>query len=266
MIALRLQAGACLATLLLIAGPAAAQTAAPVAKPAAVAETAPKTNDNAGAIRVLLAPALETTLVSQINGRVSAVNVSLGQRFAKGRTLVQFECSEQAARLAMAEAENASAREHHEAKLRLQGLQQAGEVEVAIAASEVAKTRAQIALYRAQQGQCAVQAPFSGHVVKIAVKPHQGVNQGQPLLEIVSDGPLKLRLNAPAKWVGWLRVGTPFTIAIDETGKRYQAKVSALNARIDAVSQTIELEATVVDKAPDLLPGMSGSAHFTPPN
>lgn len=85
-------------------------------------------------------------------------------------------------------------------------------------------------------------------------------------MEIISDGPLKLRMNAPAKWVKWLKIGSPFDVIIEETGKHYQAKVSALNARIDAVSQTIELEATMVNKAPDLLPGMSGTARFTPPS
>ena len=82
---------------------------------------------------------------------------------------------------------------------------------------------------------------------------------------MVSDGPLKLRLNAPAKWVGWLKSGTRFEVSIDETTKVYKARVTAVNGRIDAVSQSIELEATIDEKAPDLLPGMSGAARFTPP-
>ena len=86
------------------------------------------------------------------------------------------------------------------------------------------------------------------------------------MLEIVSDGPLKIRLNVPAKWLSWLKVGTGFEIDIDETGKRYAARVSALNGRVDAVSQTIELEGTITQGGPELLPGMSGSARFSPPN
>lgn len=225
-----------------------------------------KRQEDENAIRVLLAPAIETTLVSQFAGRVSAVNVNLGDKFTKGKTLVAFDCGEQQARLQMATAELASARENYEAKLRLQGLQQAGEVEVAIAASLVAKNNAQVNLNRVQMAQCTVSAPFSGRVAKILVKPHQGVNIAQPLMEIVSDGPLKIRLNAPAKWLSWLKPGTPFDIDIDETGKRYPAKVSALNGRVDAVSQTIELEATMLKGASELLPGMSGTARFTPVN
>lgn len=218
--------------------------------------------DDSVGIRVLLAPALETTLVSPFAGRVRDVNLSLGQSFAKDAKLMSFECDEQVARLAMAEAEYTAARETHEVKIRLQGLQQAGEVEVSLAASAAERAKAQVALYRAQTAHCTVIAPFSGRAVHVGVKPHQGVTQGQPVLELTSDGPLKLRLNAPARWVTWLKVGTVFSVRIDETGKSYKAQVSALNARVDAVSQSIELEATIAEKAPELLPGMSGVARF----
>lgn len=250
----------------LLEGTAAAQTPNKPATAPSLAGVQAKTADEPNAIRVLLAPALETTLVSQMAGRIAAINVTFGDRFAKGKTLLSFDSNEQVARVKMAEAELASARENHEAKLRMQGLQLASEVEVSLAASAVAKSRAQVDLYRAQLAQCTVAAPFAGRVVKIAVKPYQSVNQAQPLLEIVSSGPLKLRLNVPAKWVGWLKNGTPFEVAIDETGKRYKATISALNGRIDAISQTIELEATIADKADELLPGMSGTARFNPPS
>lgn len=216
-------------------------------------------------VRVLLAPELETTLVSPMAGQVAAVNVGLGESFTAGKILVRFVCDEQQARLEMANAELASAREAYEAKRRMKELQQAGRVEVAIAASTAEKAQAQVKLLNVQLDYCAVKAPFDGRVVKIGVKAHQGVNQAQPLLELVSAGPLKLRINVPAKWVNWLRIGTSFEVAIEETGKTYQATVSARNARIDAVSQTIEIEATIMDKPRELLPGMSGTAHFSPP-
>jgi len=217
------------------------------------------------AVRVLLAPAQETTLSSQLAGRVQAVSVNLGDHFNKGAVLVRFDCHEHTARLKMSQADLAAARESHEAKLRLQGLQQAGEVEVSLAASQADKAAAQVELVQGQVAQCSVEAPFSGRVVKVAARAFQGAAQGQALLDIVSDGPLKLRLNAPGAWVGWLRRGTRFEVQIEETGRRYTARVTAINGRIDPVSQTIELEGTVDTRAPELLPGMSGTARFTPP-
>lgn len=245
---------------LMLAGVCAAAPAAP-----AEAARAPAADSAGEGIRVLLTPALETTLVSQIAGVVREVEGNIGQSFGKGRVLVAFDCEEQNARLKMAEAELAAAREDHEAKLRLQGMQQASAVEVSIAASTAARARAQVGLYRAQLSQCTVRAPFAGRIVRVSVKPHQGVSQGQALLDIISDGPLKLRLNAPAAWVRWLKIGLRFEVAIDETGKRYEARVSAVNGRIDAVSQSIELEATIASQAPELLAGMSGTAHFSQP-
>lgn len=217
-------------------------------------------------IRVLLAPAQETTLSSGMPARVREVLVTLGSSFKTGQTLVRFECAEQEARLKMSAAELAAARESHEAKLRLQGLQQAGEVEVALAASAVEKAGAQQDLYRAQREQCELTAPFSGRAVRVTVRAHESVGAGQALLDLVSDGPLKLRLNVPGKWVSWLRAGTPFTISVDETSREYAATVTALNARVDAMSQTIEIEGRLSAQAEELLPGMSGTAQFTPPS
>lgn len=231
----------------------------------ALARDAAPATDGASSIRVLLVPAKETTLSSQITGRIHDVAVALGDSVNKGKPIIRFECDEQQARLKMAEADLAAARENHEAKLRLQGLQQAGEVEVSVAASNAEKSRAQVELYKAQLAQCAVVAPFNGRVVKLSVKPFQSVTQGQALLELVSAGPLKLRVNVPGKWVSWIKKGTPFEVLIDETGRKYPATVSAINARIDAVSQTIELEAVISRQAPELLPGMSGVASFSVP-
>jgi RND family efflux transporter MFP subunit len=216
-------------------------------------------------VRVLLTPALETTLVSQMPGRIVEVNAALGQSFAKGRVLVRFDCAEQQARVAMSEAERASAEQELEVKLRLQGMQQATEMEVALAARATDRARAQVNMFKAQLAYCSVTAPFAGRTAKVLVRPFQGVAASQPLLEVVSDGPLKFRLNVPGTWLRWLKTGTAFEVAIDETGKTYPARVTAINARVDAVSQTVELEAALAGAAPELLPGMSGNARFNVP-
>lgn len=237
---------------------AALLSASLVAGGAAAQQPAPE-------IRVLLTPDVETTLVSPILGRVRAVNVTLGASFPKGRVLVEFDCQEQAARVNMGRAEVVAARENHEAKLRLQGLQQAGDVEVKLAAAAVDKAQAQLELYRTQASQCVVAAPFAGRAVKVHVKPFQGVNAGAPLVEIVSGGPFKLRLNVPSRWLAWIKRGTPFDVAIDETGKTYTARVTAINARVDAASQSVEVEGSIDNRSGELLAGMSGAARFTLP-
>lgn len=254
-----------------LAGPALAQNPVPPASgrssspaqaavPVAPAAQAPAEDPNT--IRVLLSPELETTLVAQMLGRISQLQAQLGGKVQKGKPVVSFDCSEAAARLRMSQAEYASAQETLTAKQRLRKLDAAGDMEVSMAAAEADKARASISLSRAQLSQCSVLAPFDGRVVKVHVKPHQGVNVGAPLVELVSEGPLKIRLNVPSRWLRQLRVGTPFDVTINETGGTYPAKVTAINARVDAVAQTIELEARMDGAPPELLAGMSGVARF----
>jgi RND family efflux transporter MFP subunit len=214
------------------------------------------------AIRVLLAPAVETTLVAEMTGRIVQLDASLGAAVAQGRTVVAFDCGEPEARALMAEAELASAQQTLDTKRRLRVLEAAGDMEVALAVAAQDRARGAVALARAQVGQCTVVAPFGGRVAKVHVKPHQGVGVGTPLVDLVSAGPLKLRLNVPSLFLRQLRVGTPFSVAIDETGKTYPARVSAINARVDAVAQTVEIEARLAGSGAGLLAGMSGVARF----
>jgi RND family efflux transporter MFP subunit len=213
-------------------------------------------------VRVLLMPARETTLVAQMVGRIDRMGGELGGAFRQGTPLVVFDCTEQQARLRMADAEHDAARQQHETKLRLQGLNAAGDSEVQLAATAVARAQAQVELARQQTSLCRIDAPFSGRIVKLHVRPFQGVAVGQPLLELVSAGPPKLKLNAPSRWLSWLKPGVAFDIAIDETGRSYPAVVTAVNARVDAVSQSIEVEGIVRGAHADLLVGMSGTARF----
>ena len=160
-------------------------------------------------------------------------------------------------------ADLAAATDQYEAKLRMQGLEQASDVEVSLAASAVAKAKAQIDLYQFQISQCSIRAPWSGSTAKLHVRSHMTVSAGQPLLDLVRSGLLLLKLNVPSNWMSTLKMGHEFEVTIDETGNTYAARVHRINSRVDPVSQTIELEATMLKSHADLLPGMSGVAKFT---
>lgn len=239
-----------------------AQTPAAQRPAATVAASAAPATPGGDTIRVLLAPDRETTLASPIPGRIRSLNTSLGSGFGAGQVLIALECDEPNARLRIAKAELASAVEQLDAKQRMQALQQAGDVEINMAQSAAEKARAQVALQQAQVAQCSIVAPWGGRTAKVHVRSHMSVTAGQPLVELVKSGPLKLRLNAPSRWLGHLKTGLAFEVAIEETGKRYPTKVSAVNSRVDSVSQTVELEATLSGNFPELLPGMSGTAVF----
>ena len=236
----------------------AAATLPEAAKKAAAVSTGPVTD----AVRVLLVPDGETTLSSPVTAKIKTLSASMGAPVAAGQTLISFDCDEPAARLTMANAELAGAIEAHEAKIRMQGLEQASDVEVALAASVAAKARGQVALQKAQVAQCTVVAPWAGRVSKVHVRNYMSVIPGQAMLDLVKSGPLRVKLNVPSRLISKIRSGTILEVSIDETGLTYQARVQAFNSRVDPVSQTIEIEATISKHHVELLPGMSGVANF----
>lgn len=203
---------------------------------------------------------VETVISSPIVGIISQIPSRVGTAFEKGEVILRFDCTENEARAQIAQAELTSASETLEAKIRLKSMDAASEIEVTTAAAQAAKADAQFKLSQYQAGQCQFVAPFSGYVVRVMGKPHQTATVGQPLLEIISSGVPKLRVSANSRLFTRVRVGTPLRVTIDETGMTYNAQVSLVNARIDPVNQTFEMEARVQGPASNLLPGMSGTA------
>ncbi|SFM41726.1 efflux RND transporter periplasmic adaptor subunit [Variovorax sp. OV329] len=214
------------------------------------------------AIRVLLVAELETTLSAQMAGTLGDLKASLGRQVPKGSLLVQLQCNEAQARANVAEAELAQARQNLDAKRAMRDLNAVGDIEVSTANTELQKAIGARALAVTQAGYCFVRAPFGARVAKVYVKPYQTVSAGAPLFDIVSDSALKVRLNVPSAMLRQLKPGQAFKVSIIETGKTYPARVTAINARVDAVAQTVELEARLDEAYPELIAGMSGVARF----
>ena len=61
-------------------------------------------------------------------------------------------------------------------------------------------------------------------------------------------------------WIGI--VSRSLLQVIHETNQSYAAKIEAIGANIDPVSQTIDLRAKFIMKHDELLPGMSGTVTF----
>lgn len=245
-------------------GSAQAQQAAP-AKAASDAKTETKAEMKAepGAeFSALVTADNEATLSAQMAGKIKKINYGIGQGFPAGATLVEFDCEEAQAKLDALNAEYLGARETHLAKLKLQGLGAAGDLEVTLAAAAGEKAKSQVKQQEAQMAFCRVKAPYAGRVVRLKAKQAESVAPNQPIMEVVAVTRLKATVHVPSALAVRLKPGSPLTIAVKDTGRSYPAKVSKLNARVDGVSQSLELEAAFVGNTAGLLPGMIGQAAF----
>lgn len=238
-----------------------ASTARPAAAPAA-AQPAP---DASREIRAQLAPRRYTTLAAEIGAKVSRLPVVEGGAFRAGQTLVQFDCRLQQAQLEKARAALAGSEKTLTANRRLAELNSIGKVELELAEAEVLKNRAEASAMSTMLQKCVIAAPFAGRIAEQKIREQQFAQAGQPLLEIIDDSVLELEFIVPSRWLAWLKPGHAFKVAIDEVGKTFPARVLRIGARVDPVSQSVKLVATIDGKFPELVAGMSGRVTMTPP-
>jgi RND family efflux transporter MFP subunit len=249
--------------LLMAAGPAPDTKAAdPLADlPAA----APAQSGGWQDVRVQVVARRMANLGAPMSGRLAEFPFRDGDSFQSGQVLARFVCGEQEGTLARARALLQEKREVLATNSKLHSLGTSSGLEYRVAIAQVAEAEADVQTQTAVVDNCVVKAPFSGRVAGVSARPYQFVGVGAPLMEILDDRTLDLEMIVPSRWLTWLRPGTPFGVALEETGKTYKAVVDRMSGKVDAVSQSIKVYGRLVDPAPELLAGMSGRAILEAP-
>ncbi|MGN6230657.1 MAG: efflux RND transporter periplasmic adaptor subunit [Trinickia sp.] len=266
--------GAALMSLLHGVWAAAPQAAAPHASapvqgvapasplPAAPAVPASGRTQDDGRIRIQLVARDQVDLSSEVSAKIASMPFRDGDAFRAGQTLVSLDCSLFAAQLRKAQAEADAAVQLKRVDDRLSQLHSIGQLDVEQAAAKAKASAAEVAYMQTTVHKCSIAAPFDGRVVKRSAAAQQFAEPGKPLLTIVDTGHLELKMIVPSKWLAWLKPGHALTVTVDEVGKTYPATVARIGARVDPVTQTVDVTAALSGKTSELLPGMSGWASF----
>ena len=223
-------------------------------------------SSNEPPVRALLVPVLETTLSSRMAGRIVKMDGKEGERFTRGQKLIAFDCEVQHSHLKKARAKLLAAQKTHASNLQLREYDSVGELELGLSATEVKSTQADVEVIRAKLKRCDIHAPFDGRIVELLAHPYESVSEHQPLMAILDDSQLEVRLYIPSWWLSWVQNDTTFNIKVDETGKSYPARITRLGAKVDPASQSLEITAVIVGEHKELLSGMSGTAVFNIPD
>jgi membrane fusion protein, multidrug efflux system len=213
-------------------------------------------------IRGLVKATAQATLASQVQGRISQLPFKEGQRFKKGDLLVALDCSKYEAELASAQAEHRGKSKTYENNVQLAQHQAVGELELEISQAEAEKALAAVKGAQVNVNGCTIRAPFPGRIVKMIVNEHENVFPNDQLISLLDDSLLEIELVLPSKSLTWLKVGTSFEYAIDETGRRYPGVVQDIGANVDPASQTVKVKGLFRTQPSKVLAGMSGTASF----
>lgn len=229
--------------------------------PASATPAAPASSQ----IRAKLSPVRYAVISAEVGAKVEKLPFAEGARFRAGDALVVFESAVYRAQADKARAQADSAERIVTAYRRLAEQGSVGQLELLSAEARAAEAKADKELTQVMLSKCTVSVPFAGRVGELRVREQQYVQSGQPIIEVIDDSTLELEFITTSASLAWLRVGQKFSVKIDETGKSYEAELTRIGAKVDPVSQTIKLAASIRAGQADLLAGMSGTIDLKAP-
>lgn len=213
-------------------------------------------------IRAFIVPKQEAILSGQTVAQINTINIQEGQNFEAGDELITFNCQRPQAEYKVALHDFHSARHNLQAQVKLAEMQAGSALELKIAQENLQKTKSALDTYAYQVSLCSVKAPFAGKIHKLKVKPFEVVTVGQPMVEIVGYQGFKTHLLVPATWINRLQVGLTFFVYIDDLKRMFESKIVSIAPKIDPLIKAIEVIAEFKEDSPDIVAGMSGTAHF----
>lgn len=216
--------------------------------------------------RVQLTPRQQARLLSRMTGAITEVAVRDGDSVKAGDVIARFDCTEREQLAAQARARKTKQDSLVASAQKLVTLGSGSKVDLRVREAEAQEAAANYAQMQAEADYCTITAPFDGRVAAIEVKAFQNIREGDFIAEMIDDTALEAEMIVPSRWMAWLKPGHRFDITVDETGKSYQAEITHLGGRVDAVSQSVRAYATISGRPQELLSGMSGHAQLTPPS
>lgn len=211
------------------------------------------------------APWIQSQIVAEVSGRVSAVLAPEGNPVSRGEPLVKIDSDKAKALLAAKEAEVEQAR--IAATLARSGLRRAEELysRKLIQETTVDSMRAWVASSNARHQQlqaqrdelaidfdrCTIRAPFHGFTVRQLVEVGGWVSPGTPVFELVDLSSVKVTVDLPERHFGRVSIGSPVTIGISgDENARFEGTVTGIGRNASEETHTFPIMVTVPN--PDL--------------
>ncbi len=205
-----------------------------------------------------VAAARAVTLFPQVTGIVTAIDFTPGTKVDADAALVHLDNADQQvavdkAKIALDSAQAALTRSEQLAKSN-------NISSVALTDAQSAVQKAQIDLKSAQLdlAKRTVTAPFAGTIGLTDITVGDLVSSSKAIATLDDMSTVTVAFDVPERASGRVAVGQDVTATTEAlAGQRFQGSISAVDSRVDPVSRTLRVEATLPNNANVLKPGMA---------
>jgi membrane fusion protein (multidrug efflux system) len=197
----------------------------------------------------------EVVLAPEVSGKVVYLNIKEGSAVQKGTLLVKINDADYQAQLVKMQLQSKIADEklgRLKQLLSINGISQE-EYDVAMNLSSTAK--ADVDYTKAMIAKTEIRAPFDGIIGLKYVSEGSYINAATRIATIQQVNPVKIDFSVPEKYAGILNRNDVVTFTTSGSNKKYQAKVYAIEPRIDQATRTIQLRAMADNSKNELFAG-----------
>ncbi len=195
------------------------------------------------------------SISTEVGGLLSQVAVHSGQSVHRGQLLFALETMSERATLAQLQAAVHLAEITRQRDLAQLPSHAVAQAQVDADTADLAIKRAQVQEEQALIAKKELRAPFSGRVGIVTANPGQYVNPGDVLASLQSQAEMLVDFPVPQEQGSLLHIGGDLTLHSDSQPQhRFSARISAIDATIDKVTRSIQVEA-MVQNGSALVPG-----------
>lgn len=241
-----------------------APTEAPKGSPIAVSGMVVSPRDFANVLTVSgsIEPNEQVQIRSEVSGIIRNLYFQEGSYVQKGQVLFNIDDTELQAQLLQMQTQEKLADENARRAALLLEKEAISTQENDVARADLQSAKAQTQLIEAQIAKTKVRAPFNGKIGLRSVSAGEYLTPTTVVANLMNVNPIKILFSVPEKYTSQIKEGQPLNFSVSGSGKKYDAKIYAIEPGIDALTRTVQIRALAANESGELFPGSFARVEF----
>lgn len=190
-----------------------------------------------------LLPNEEVDLTPETSGRIIRIYFEEGSKVSKGQILAKIDNSELNAQLNKLKVQEKLAQSEESRQKKLLDIEAISQGEYDVTLNQLNTIEAEIELLETQIRKTNIVSPFSGVVSLRNVSEGGYVSPSTLIASMQQIDPIKIEFSVPERYISEIKEGTVVNFGVTNARDTYQAKVYAIDSKIDINTRTVRVRA-----------------------
>lgn len=198
----------------------------------------------------------EVELRSEVSGKIVKLLINEGSNVQKGQLIAKIKDDDILAQLKKIEVDEKLANQIEARQKKLLDINAISKEEYEISQNKVISLNAEKEILKVQWAKTEIRAPFSGKIGLKSISVGAYVTPATTIATVIQYNPIKVDFTIPEKYLGSIKLGNSINFQTDGSIQNIQAKVIAIEPKVDPILRTLKVRAVANNAGSALYPGM----------